>query len=377
MSRMNEALALLQAEGAVLSPVRPTSIEGFYVYMVSNGHDVLQIGHGQGARLSRVMRGGLAGKHNKAFICAAGETVLGRSNEYRFVRMPTKGEAEAAERRVHQALGIRTNAECATWISGFSGTEYVEIQEQLWERLKLTPEYRALGEIEKRMAEDLFELVTYPRDRIRRRYPIRVPAAQGDNLEGHILRSLGVPYLIVVFEKLTNRYLRYLTHRPDEATYRRMLAEYDSPSFLAIDRPRSRPAAPGGTLSNSPAAALAERPNSAVPTVFDPGTAARRLSEDPIPRETHVVNAGGDGRNIYIHRIDSRYLIQRVVLKLSWKRSEIVTHVGYFELNLNRLLAAGYVQQQANGKIRLDFHLRPGNEIWLYVNQRSPMLRLA
>lgn len=68
------------------------------------------------------------------------------------------------------------------------------------------------------MSEELFEIVTYARTKIHRTSRI-VTSCQGDNLEGNILSCVEKRYLINVFQKLTNSYLRYGKHRMSDEEF--------------------------------------------------------------------------------------------------------------------------------------------------------------
>ncbi len=83
------------------------------VYVISNGSNVLQIGQGNTKRLRSCMRGGLASKHNKAFICAIGELILGQPNTYAYVPL-ARDCAKNAEKELHNFLGVTTNQDSAT-----------------------------------------------------------------------------------------------------------------------------------------------------------------------------------------------------------------------------------------------------------------------
>jgi hypothetical protein len=207
------ALDNLRALGQVVSAREAGDVreKGYYVYLVYNGPSVLQLGKGKSKRMNKCMRGGLAGKHNKAFICAIGEIALGQPNEYAYVRMQSKEAAEEKEAWLHNALGVKTNQEGATLIVGIQCQSIPDIHKSLWERAKTTGRYRALDPVEQQMAEELFELVTYATTKIKRPNKI-VSSFQGDNLEGNILMKIGKCYLSNVFEKLTDGYLRYGKH---------------------------------------------------------------------------------------------------------------------------------------------------------------------
>lgn len=178
--------------------------------MVSNSSNILQIGKGKGQRITKCMRGGLAGKHNKVFICAIGELVLGQPNSYAYVPLPSD-YVHDAEKELHKCIGVETNQDCATLIAGINSQQMPEIHQALWAQAKSTARYRTLDWVEQQMAEELFELVTYATTKIQRSSRV-VPSRYGDNLEGNILKKICKNYLINVFIKLTDGYLRYGKH---------------------------------------------------------------------------------------------------------------------------------------------------------------------
>ncbi len=215
------ALQKLQNLGEVYYPGKAQDVrkkENYkYVYLVYNGPNVLQLGKGGYKRIKKCMRGGLAGKHNKAFICAIGELVLGQPNTYAYVFLPSD-RVKDAEMEIHRCLGVETNKDGATLIAGIEDRSILGIHQALWMQAKDTTLYRALDSIEKQMAEELFELVTYATTKIQRTKKI-VASRQGDNLEGNILEKIGKSYLIDIFIKLTNGYLRYGKHRMDRQEF--------------------------------------------------------------------------------------------------------------------------------------------------------------
>lgn len=201
-------------------------IEGYYVYMIYNESSIAQIGHGSGDRMNRCVRGTIAKKHNKAFICALTEVIKSCLNKYCYVRLPSKIEAEKFEKQVHSDLGIKTNKDGATLIDGISSTDILGIHKEMWEMVKLTKIYRELEPNEKMMAEELFELVAYATTKIKRSSGKTVSSTQGDNLEGNILVNIQKEYLIHIYQKLTNNYHRYGKHKLRDEVYFALLENY-------------------------------------------------------------------------------------------------------------------------------------------------------
>ena len=128
------ALEVLQDLGDVIHAHDAGEVHdgGYYVYLVYNGPNVLQVGQGRRSRMKKCMRGGLAGKHNKAFICAVGELVFGQPNKYAYVRMSSPDAVQSAEKRLHCALGVTTNQHSATLIEGIQLQSIPEIHAALW-----------------------------------------------------------------------------------------------------------------------------------------------------------------------------------------------------------------------------------------------------
>ncbi len=222
------AVAEMARLGGLLRPAAAEDIPpGEYVYLVSNGENVLQLGKGDQIRVRKCTRGGLAGKHNKAFICAVGELVLGRPNSYVLLRVPSKDHADAIEEQLHRHLGIVRNRDGATLIAGINERSIIGIHQALWARAKVTDSYRALEPVEQQMAEEMFELVTYATSRVLRSSGKVVSSVQADNLEGNILMNLGRQYLTNVFMRLTRQYLRYgPTHRLTDAQFAERKRKY-------------------------------------------------------------------------------------------------------------------------------------------------------
>ncbi|HZH13877.1 MAG TPA: hypothetical protein VE057_05900 [Archangium sp.] len=209
------ALAEMAKLGSVYHPSCADEVPvGEFVYLVSNGENILQLGKGDNDRVKKCTRGGLAGKHNKAFICAVGELVLGRPNSYALLRVQSKDCADVIEKKLQTDLGITRNKDGATLITGVDARSIVGIHEALWTRAKSTNAYRALDSVEQLMVEEMFEIATYATSRILRSSGRLISSKQADNLEGNILMNLGRRHLANIFMKLTGQYLRYRsTHR--------------------------------------------------------------------------------------------------------------------------------------------------------------------
>ncbi|MCY1001035.1 hypothetical protein OWM54_28175 [Myxococcus sp. MISCRS1] len=219
-----KVLAVLSEHGAVtrIQRIENAPESGYHVYAVFNGPDVLQIGHGKDGRMRSCMRGALAKRHNKAFICALGEKVLGRRNEYAFIEVDSKEQAERIEEHVHAQFGIRTNDDAACLISGLTDVGPVSVERVnrwLWQEVVGLSAYRNLSPGRKVMAEELMDLVTWCT--VRERGPGRNRlTAQGDLLEGHTLAKLDKAHLIHIFQELTDDYLRYGSHKLTDEAFR-------------------------------------------------------------------------------------------------------------------------------------------------------------
>lgn len=196
----------------------------YSVYAVVNGSNILQIGHGSGKRASLVMRGSLACKHNKAFICSIAEAISGAPNDYFALAFASKDEASKVEKQLHQALGIRTNQDGATVIGGIDCSSIESIHVGLWRLFRQNTTYRALNDGERALAEQLFEIVTFAKTKVTRTSKT-VSSVQGDNLEGNILMRINRAHVIPIYQKITNSYHRYGVHCPSDAEMSKILSE--------------------------------------------------------------------------------------------------------------------------------------------------------
>jgi hypothetical protein len=223
-SPRRRVLAALAAFGKLVRPrdVGEVRRDSSVVYAVFNGRDVLQVGKGSGNRFRSCMRGGLAARHNKAFICAMGEAALGRRNRYACVNVPAS-DLRRVERSVHDALGV--GGGMATVIEGLELGSIRMAHERLWDRMKHAAAYSTLGMVEREMADELFELVTYATVHVRRARKT-TPSVEGDILEGNTLAAIDKAYLIPILEKLTGGYLRYESHRPTAEAFEKRKGTY-------------------------------------------------------------------------------------------------------------------------------------------------------
>lgn len=228
MSNIEKLKIHLRNEGEIIEvdSNNVSDIDGFYVYMIYNGKSIAQIGHGSGDRLCKCIRGTLAKKHNKAFICALTEVITGNLNKYAYIKLKSKAEAIKVEKNIHEIMGIRTNKDGATIIENVTSTEIEGIHKELWELVKLKPIYINFSEIEKQMAEELFEIVTFATIKVRRSSGKITKSKQGDNLEGNILMNIKKAYLIHIYQKLTNNYHKYGVHKLNDNEFDKILEKY-------------------------------------------------------------------------------------------------------------------------------------------------------
>jgi hypothetical protein len=182
-----------------------------YIYTVINGDNVLQIGKsspkGRG-RLKKVFNGSVLAKHNKAFICGLYPSIMGSNNEYYVVALTKNQNKSIVESSIHQDMGISTNVKAATFIDEISNESIPKFHLLLWERFKKHQIYNQMDSIEKLMALELYELVTFGTSRITRSKGI-ISSKQADNLEGNILMNLNKKYLTTIWLKMCNNYFRY------------------------------------------------------------------------------------------------------------------------------------------------------------------------
>ena len=183
-----------------------------YIYTVINGDNVLQVGKsspGNRGRLKLVFNGSILGKHNKAFICGLYPSLVSSVNEYYVIAL-TKGNDKAiVESAIHQEMGITTNVKAATFIDQISNEGIPKFHLLLWERFKEDPVYKQMDAIEKLMALELYELVTFGTSQITRTCGKIRPSRQADNLEGNILKCLDKLYLTTIWLKMCKGYFRY------------------------------------------------------------------------------------------------------------------------------------------------------------------------
>lgn len=199
-----------------------------YIYTVVNDDNVLQIGKsspiGKG-RLKKIFRGSVVGKHNKSFICGLYPSVMNSENEYYAIALIDGQDKSKVERDIHHDMGITTNVKAATFIDDLTNEGIPKFHLLLWERFKEHNTFRQMDEIEKLMALELYELVTFGTSRITRsKGP--VSSTQADNLEGNILMCLNKLYLTTIWLKMCNNYFRYGKHSISDAKFRAIKEKY-------------------------------------------------------------------------------------------------------------------------------------------------------
>jgi hypothetical protein len=108
-------------------------IRGEYiVYCVTNGPNILAVGEGRADRLKGLLPGSACRKHFKSFIVAAGQALLGTSNEFYYCVAGSKAEAGRLEAELHARFGQ------AHVLSLGPGRSMSEVGQWLWSELKKT-----------------------------------------------------------------------------------------------------------------------------------------------------------------------------------------------------------------------------------------------
>jgi hypothetical protein len=200
-----------------------------YIYAVVNGYNVLQIGKSSpgDSRLKKVFKGSIVAKHNKAFICGLYPSIMDSVNEYYVIALTEDQDKAIIERAVHRDVGITTNVTAATLIDEITNEGIITFHLLLWKRFKEHPRYKQMDSIERLMALELFELVTYGTSRITRTSGKTKPSKQADNLEGNILMCLNKRYLTTIWLMMCNDYFRYgPTHAISNAEFHAVKERY-------------------------------------------------------------------------------------------------------------------------------------------------------
>ena len=183
-----------------------------YIYAVINRENILQIGKsspGNKGRLKLVFKGSILGKHNKAFICGLYPSIMNSENEYYAIALNEGQDKSIVERAIHQELDILTNVKAATFIDDITNESIPKFHLFLWEKFKKSPRYEQMDSIEKLMALELYELVTFGTSRITRTSGKVNSSKQADNLEGNILKCLNKLYLSIIWLMMCDNYFRY------------------------------------------------------------------------------------------------------------------------------------------------------------------------
>ena len=213
MSHSKKILNSLSKHGKIIQVFTLDDIpKTDYIYTVINGNNVMQIGKSsprKRGRLKLVFNGSILGKHNKAFICGLYPSLVAYNNEYYAIALTKGNDKSIVERAIHQDMGITTNVKAATFIDQITNEGIPKFHLLLWERFKENHTYKQMDAIEKLMALELYELVTFGTSQITRTSGKIVSSKQADNLEGNILKCLDKLYLTTIWLKMCNNYFRY------------------------------------------------------------------------------------------------------------------------------------------------------------------------
>jgi hypothetical protein len=237
MSHREKTLNSLYKHGKVIQVIKLEDIpKTNYVYAVVNGDNVLQIGksgHRNKGRLKRVFKGSIPAKHNKAFICGLYPSIVDSDNEYYAIALNEDQDKSKIEGDIHHDMGITTNVRGATLIDDMTNVGIPEFHLFLWERFKEHPRYIQMDKIEKLMAHELYELVTFGSSLITRSSGKCPPITQGDNLEGNVLMCLDKLYLTTIWLKMCNNYFRYGKHSISNSEFEAVKEKYQYQEYGA------------------------------------------------------------------------------------------------------------------------------------------------
>lgn len=231
MTHSEKILSCLKNHGKILEVVKLDDIpKTDYIYTVINGDNVLQIGkssHGNKGRLKLVFEGSILGKHNKAFICGLYPSIVNTKNKYYAISLSNLQDKSKVEIDIHSEMGIKTNVEAATFIDEITNEGIPKFHLILWERFKKHRIYKKMDSIEKLMALELYELVTFGTSRITRSSGKVMSSKQADNLEGNILKCLDKRYLTTIWLMMCNNYYRYgNAHSISKSEFKTMKEQY-------------------------------------------------------------------------------------------------------------------------------------------------------
>lgn len=232
MSHKKKLISSLKKYGKVIQVFTLDDIPSTdYIYAVVNGENILQIGKsspGNKGRLKLVFKGSILGKHNKAFICGLYPSLIDLDNEYYAIALSKGKNKSIVERAIHQEMDISTNVKAATFIDEKTNESIPEFHRYLWERFKKSSAYKQMDSVEKLMALELYELVTFGTSQITRSSGRVVSSKQGGNLEGNILKCLNKLYLTTIWLMMCKNYYRYgAAHSISNAEFQSLKENYE------------------------------------------------------------------------------------------------------------------------------------------------------
>lgn len=235
MTLKEKALEVMAQYGDLIKVESTTEIPfANFIYALTNGDEVLQIGmtkkpskKGAKTRLHKLFIGTLAAKDNKAFICGIYPVISGIANEYYLIEIPENDDLGLREKDVHSELGVSTNQVAACWFNDLGRSNIAEVHTYLWQKFKKTDVYIGLDQVEKKMAFELFQLVTLGKTMVTRTKGNVVPSVQGDNLEGNILKCVDKRYLANIWIKMCQGYFRYRSHKLPDLEFEKVKESYE------------------------------------------------------------------------------------------------------------------------------------------------------
>lgn len=190
--------------------------ETAYLYVVSNGNHILQIGKTSGGknsgRLVSLLRGARPAMHNKSFIVGLADAVLDEKNRFFIFRCPIGKDVSELEIKVHNKLGINTNSTSAVLIAGRPAGSISTVNKWLWDKFLNSDIYKNLSASEKQASQALYNLIDHEVVYVKRQSGSTQPYRSGDILNGNILKNANFLGYANLWQKMCDNYFQYTSY---------------------------------------------------------------------------------------------------------------------------------------------------------------------
>lgn len=209
--KLAEEVTKTKAQEITNSSEIPTDTS--YIYIVTNGEDVLQLGKTMPSkgtkskgRLLSLLKGSPPSIHNKSFIVGLAEVALNKPNKFYILEVK---DSDVIEKVIHTRLGIRTNRDACVFIDNRHWASIKDSEKHLFELFKNSQYFKNNFNGGDSSLVELVFCIVKSGLKFKRDSGKTAKYQSGDVLSGSVLLSADYIKLAPVWQKMCRNYFKY------------------------------------------------------------------------------------------------------------------------------------------------------------------------